>query len=240
MELSILKEIVQYTTSANLDLVKITGDAQQTLIEGVASDKTVVMHGKFRSAIPEFIGTLGLPNLSRLGVMLNIPEYRENAQISTTQHPDGGLATVVLSNSDQSFTNVYRLMTAAMASSAVASVTFREPQWQLEFEPLTASVQKFRYQTQALSDSEQFQTYTKNNHLYFELGEPSSHLGTFVFHTPCQGQLREQLSWPVRQVQAVLNLTGDKRMKISDAGAMQITVDSGVAEYRYIIPTKQK
>jgi hypothetical protein len=29
-------------------------------------------------------------------------------------------------------------------------------------------------------------------------------------------------------------------MKISDAGAMQITVDSGVAEYNYILPAQSK
>jgi hypothetical protein len=29
-------------------------------------------------------------------------------------------------------------------------------------------------------------------------------------------------------------------MRISDAGAMQITVDSGLAEYNYILPAQSK
>jgi hypothetical protein len=39
---------------------------------------------------------------------------------------------------------------------------------------------------------------------------------------------------------SILNLPGDKSMKISDAGAMQITVDSGLAEYNYILPAQSK
>jgi hypothetical protein len=38
----------------------------------------------------------------------------------------------------------------------------------------------------------------------------------------------------------ILNLSGDKTMRISDQGAMQITVDSGLAEYHYILPAQSK
>ena len=41
---------------------------------------------------------------------------------------------------------------------------------------------------------------------------------------------------PVAQVQAILGLDGDKTMSISDQGAMQITVDSGMVKYDYIPP----
>jgi hypothetical protein len=33
---------------------------------------------------------------------------------------------------------------------------------------------------------------------------------------------------------------GDKTMRISDDGAMQITVKSGIAEYNYILPAQSK
>ena len=72
------------------------------------------------------------------------------------------------------------------------------------------------------------------------MGEVSSHQGNFVFQGPVSGRLADRLSWPVKQVLAILSLTGDKRMKISDAGAMKITVLSGVADYTYIIPTQKK
>jgi hypothetical protein len=37
-----------------------------------------------------------------------------------------------------------------------------------------------------------------------------------------------------------LSLAGDKTFKISDDGAAMITVDSGIAEYNYILPAMQK
>jgi hypothetical protein len=39
---------------------------------------------------------------------------------------------------------------------------------------------------------------------------------------------------------SILNLNGDITMKIADAGAMQITVDSGIAVYDYILPAQSK
>jgi hypothetical protein len=37
-----------------------------------------------------------------------------------------------------------------------------------------------------------------------------------------------------------MNLTGDKRIQISDEGATKITVDSGIAVYEYILPAQSK
>jgi hypothetical protein len=41
-------------------------------------------------------------------------------------------------------------------------------------------------------------------------------------------------------VLSILNLTGDIRMKFSDAGAAMITVDNGLALYEYILPAQSK
>jgi hypothetical protein len=61
-----------------------------------------------------------------------------------------------------------------------------------------------------------------------------------VFHPDVGGTLRRTWSWPVSQVQSILALTGDKTMRISDDGAAQITVDSGIAVYNYILPAQSK
>jgi hypothetical protein len=240
MNTNILKEIVAYTTSVDLELVKVTGNGVETTLEAMTTDKSLVLQAKFKQPLAEFTGTVGLPNLARLNTILSIPEYRENAQVTGTVRSTGELETIVFNNQQGDFTNVYRLMSSEMVNNLVPSAKFKEPSWNLEFQPLAVNIQKFRYQTQALSDSAQFQTYVKNHNLYFEMGEVSSHQGSFVFHSPVAGQLAGRISWPVKQVLAILNLVGDKTLKISDAGAMQITVDSGVAEYRYIVPAQKK
>jgi hypothetical protein len=48
------------------------------------------------------------------------------------------------------------------------------------------------------------------------------------------------LQWPVKQIIDILSLSGDKTMRISDQGVAEITVDSGLATYRYLIPAQTK
>ena len=172
---------------------------------------------------------------------LFVVKYKENAQISVTRKKDTNeLESIVFKNQLGDFTNVYRLMGKELVNTQINSVKFKEPNWNINFEPLVVNIQRFKYQSQALGDCVQFQSFTDKGNLYFEIGEPSSHQGNFVFHTPVTGKLVDHQNWPVKQVLAILGLAGDKRMKISEAGAMQITVDSGVAEYKYIIPAQMK
>ena len=44
----------------------------------------------------------------------------------------------------------------------------------------------------------------------------------------------------IYNIQSILNLDGDIVMKVSDEGAMQITIDSGLALYNYILPAQAK
>jgi hypothetical protein len=76
--------------------------------------------------------------------------------------------------------------------------------------------------------------------LVFSFGDASTHAGEFVFQNAVEGSLQHTWSWPVAQVQAVLNLSGDLTMSISDQGAMMISVDSGMAKYDYILPAQSK
>jgi hypothetical protein len=76
--------------------------------------------------------------------------------------------------------------------------------------------------------------------LVFSFGDASTHAGEFVFQNAVEGTLQHTWSWPVAQVQSVLNLDGDVTMSISDQGAMMISVDSGMAKYDYILPAQSK
>ena len=77
-------------------------------------------------------------------------------------------------------------------------------------------------------------------YLVFYFGDHSTHAGSFDFAKGIAGELKHSWSWPVAQVQSILGLDGKLTMKISDQGAMQITVDSGMATYNYILPAQSK
>jgi hypothetical protein len=74
----------------------------------------------------------------------------------------------------------------------------------------------------------------------FSFGDASTHAGSFTFQSNVSGKLKSTWSWPVVQVMSILNLAGDKTVRIADAGALQITVDSGIAQYDYILPAQSK
>ncbi len=79
------------------------------------------------------------------------------------------------------------------------------------------------------------------NGIVLHFGDSNTHAGKFVFQN---GRLKEILkhawAYPVAQVQAILNLDGNATMSLSDQGAMQISVDSGMATYDYILPAQSK
>jgi hypothetical protein len=92
----------------------------------------------------------------------------------------------------------------------------------------------------AHSEEPTFNVMTKDNNLVFSFGDASTHAGEFVFQHGIEGTLTHTWSWPVAQVQSILGLDGDKTVSISDQGAMQITVDSGMVKYDYILPAQSK
>jgi hypothetical protein len=95
-------------------------------------------------------------------------------------------------------------------------------------------------QSQANSEETLFQVRIEGGDLKFFFGDHSTHAGNFVFQAGVTGQLKRAWSYPIKQVISILDLTGDKVMKISDDGAAQITVDSGLAVYEYILPAQSK
>ena len=62
----------------------------------------------------------------------------------------------------------------------------------------------------------------------------------FVFHAGVQGTLNKAWNWPVKVFQSIMDLPGDKTIRVSDQGATEITVDSGLAVYRYLLPAQAK
>lgn len=239
-----LLDLVQHTFDLGcIDLVKITGTDTETVIDGMAEDRSVVVQGKFLHPVADFIGTFGMPNLSKLKVLLNIQEYRENAQISVTrQNRNGDEVPVGLhfENAAGDFKNDYRFMTSEIVAEKLKTVKFKGVPWHIEFEPTVAGIQRLKMQASANAEELNFKVNTNKGDLKFSFGDHSTHAGEFVFQPGVSGTLKHTWSWPVKQVIGILDLVGDKVMKISDDGAAMITVNSGIAEYNYILPAQSK
>jgi hypothetical protein len=240
----ILQDIVAHTHSLGfLPLVKISGEDKTTTIESMAEDRSVIVSATAHKPVAEFKGTFGMPNLDKLNLHLKNPEYKENAQINVVTADRNG--TVVptglhFENQAGDFQNDYRFMNSDIINEKLKSVKFKGAAWDVEFEPTLSSIQRLKLQAEAHNEESVFQVRTDSGNLVVFFGDAASHAGSFVFQANVTGKLKHTWAWPVTQVRSILNLGGKVTMKIADAGAMQITVDSGIAEYNYILPAQSK
>lgn len=239
----ILQDIVAHTHSLGfLPLVKVTSD-EDTQVESMAEDRSVILSAKTHTPVEEFDGTFGMPNLNKLDLHLKCPEYKENAKINVVSAERNGATVptgIHFENSTGDFVNDYRFMSTEIINEKLKTVKFKGAKWDIEFEPTLAAIQRLKFQSQAHSEENTFQVKTENGNLVLSFGDASTHAGSFVFQPQVSGKLKQVWSWPVQQVMSILNLAGDKKMMIADAGALQITVDSGLAEYNYILPAQSK
>jgi hypothetical protein len=236
-----LLDLVQHTLDLGvIDLVKITGDDKETVIAGLAEDRSVVVEGKFANPVADFIGNFGMPNLSKLKILLNIQEYRENAKLSITRRSTGEPDGINFENATGDFKNSYRFMASEIVNDKLKTVKFKGVNWHIEFEPTVASIMRLKMQAQANAEETNFQAKTDGTNLMFFFGDHSTHAGNFVFQPDVTGQLKRAWSWPIKTFISIMDLTGDKVVKISDDGAAMITVDSGLAVYNYILPAQSK
>jgi len=239
-----LLDLVEHTHDLGcIDLVKITGTAKETVIDGIAEDRSVVVQGRFLAPVADFIGTFGMPNLTKLKILLNLAEYRESAEITVRrQDRNGEQAPVGLhfKNATGDFKNDYRFMTSEIVAEKLKTAKFRGANWNIEFEPTIAGIQRLKMQAQANAEESTFQTKTDAGDLKFIFGDHSTHAGEFVFHPGVTGELKRAWAWPVKQVISIMDLTGDKIVKISDDGAAMITVNLASQNTTYILPAQSK
>ena len=239
-----LLDIVKNTHGLGIiDLVKVTGTDAETGIEALAEDRSVIVQAKLNNPVAEFIGTFGMPNLGKLNTILNIPEYKENAKITITSQDRNGESVATglhFENAAGDFKNDYRFMSTEIVNDKLKTVKMRPVAWHVEFEPTVANIQRLKFMASANSEELNFTAKTNNGNLELSFGDHSSHAGNFVFQNGVSGTLSKGWSWPVSAVIAILNLAGDKTVKISDEGAAQITVNTGLATYNYILPAQSK
>lgn len=236
-----LQDLIQYTYGLGvIELIKVNGTDKATVVSAIAEDKSVVVEGTFKNPSADFIGTFGMPNLGKLKTILSFEEYDEHAKISMTTNSSGVLSSIHFETKSGDFVNDYRLMAKAIVEEKVKEVKFKGAAWNVEFEPTVAGILRLKKQANANSEENNFTAKTDKNDLKIYFGDPSTHSGNFVFHPDVGGTLNRAWQWPVKVFLAIMDLPGNKVVRISDQGAAEVTVDSGLATYRYLLPAQSK
>lgn len=240
---TILQDVIAHTHGLGcIDLIKVVGTPTGTNIAAVADDKSVIVNGVFATPVPSFEGIFGMPNLGQLKTVLGFDDYDAAAKITVQRTTKDGVDTpsnIHFETKNSDFVNDYRLMAKAIIEDKVKSVSLACA-WNVEFQPSIAGILRLKKQWQANSAEATFTTKIDNGDLRIYFGDPSTHSGNFVFQPAVTGTLTRQWMWPVKQFLSIMDLVGDKTIKISDQGAAEIVVDSGTAVYTYWLPAQAK
>jgi hypothetical protein len=209
----------------------------------MAEDRSVIMSATTNTAVGEFSGVFGMPDLGKLAYHLKNPEYKENAKIEVVQAERNGEVIpthIHFENASGDFENDYRFMNKAIIEEKLKSVKSKISSYDVEIEPNMGAISRMKLMAGAHSEETVFQVKTEDGNLNFYFGDLNTHAGSFTFQHGITGSLTHTWAWPVAQTIAILNLDGDKTLSITDQGAMKISVDSGMATYDYILPAQQK
>ena len=171
--IDILRDIVKHTHGLGfLDLVKITGTSNETTIDSMAEDRSVILQGSFHKAQSEMDGTFGMPQLGKLDIHLKCPEYKDKAKITVLKGTRNGAEVptgIHFENEKGDFKNDYRFMNAEIINEKLKTVKFKGVKWDVEIEPTVASVQRFNFQSVANTEHNSFVVRTEDNNLIFTL-----------------------------------------------------------------------
>jgi hypothetical protein len=239
-----LNDLIAHTSQLGIiELIKITGTDKETQINAMADDKSVIMEAETANPYPQMIGVFGMPQLNKLKYLLDGAEYKEDAKIEVTSADRNGETVPVgihFENKNGDFKNDYRFMLTEVINEKMKTVKFRGVKWDVVIEPTVSAVQRFNFQAGANPEHPTFLARSENGNLKFIFGDASTHGGEFIFATDVTGTLNKGWTWPVMPILSILKIAdvNNTTMSLSNEGAIQITLDSGLAVYKYIIPAQ--
>lgn len=242
---NILQDIIYNLSGLDtIDAIKVNGSTDATSIIASATDRSVIVFGKLKTAVPEFVGTFGMPNLSKLQTILKFDEYNVDSKITVKMEERDGtqIPTVIhFENATGDFINDYRLMSKAVVDERIKSVSFKGTSWDIQIVPSAQNVQRMKKQTQANNEEKTFKANVVDGNLRFYFGDQATHSGNFTFESDVAGHIDNKWHWPIKQFTTILSLASEKTtLKFSNQGVAEITVDSGYADYQFLIPGQTK
>lgn len=240
----ILLDIIQHTHGLGVvDVVKIVGTDKETQFFALEENKELIINGSMKTPVAEFIGSFGMGNLEKIKTVLSFEDFDEKAKINILREVVDGVdspTSIRFENDSSDFVFQYRMISKSVVDGRVKTVNFKGTTWNVEFQPTVVGIQRLKRQASLNSDQTHMNIKNENGNIIVSLGDPSTHLGTFTFHSGATGKMTKTWSWPVKIFLPIMDLPGDKIVKISDAGVAEITVDSGISQWQYLIPCHSK
>jgi len=240
----VVQDVVKHTAGLGfIQAVKVTGNESETVLDAMDTDRTVIMRAVLHNNVPELAGEFGLGNLGFLAGVTSLPNYQaEDATVEVVNRDRNGISVpdhLLFKDADGN-TDQYRFMSKEIIEQTLQTVKFKGTEWDVTIEPTKQKVSELQQVANIYGGIEpNFTVKTENGNLVLTVGaSDGSFTGKRTFANNVNGDMKEGYSWPLAQVLAILKLgmSGSCVMQFSQRGALQISVDSGIGKYDYILP----
>ena len=242
----IFKDILRHSHALGfIEMVKISGTAEGTTIEAMDADKTVILQGKLHNPVADFIDqTVGLSRMSVLDGYLKFPGFGDEGakvDIETQSRNGEDIPVEIAFESAEGHSGSYRFMLADVINQQLKTVKMKEIPWDVTIVPTQKNLKDLGYFNGVLGGFEPvFSPTTESGALYFNIGEGAGDKGKLPINNNVDGELSGNWKWEIDKALSILRLSDSANCTVSfsNAGAMQIVIDSGLGEYTYILPAK--
>lgn len=240
----IVQDIVKHTAGLGfITNVKVTGTADETRLDAMDGDRTVILQATLHNPVADFEGEFGLGNLGFLSGVTNLANYQgADASVEVVSRERNGVDVPdhLLFKDVEGNTDRYRFMSKEIIEQTLQTVKFKGAEWDVTFEPTKQKVSELQQVAGIYGGIEpNFTVKTEDGNLIVTVGAADgSFTGKRTFAKNVNGEINEGYAWPLGQVLAILKLGMSSAcvMQISARGALQISVDSGIGKYDYILP----
>ena len=241
-----LKDVLKHTHNLGIfEMVKVTGTAEETNIETVDADKTVIFKGKTVNPVPDFVdSTVGLSRMNVLDGYLKYPDFDDaDATVQVVKQDRNGedVPTEVEFISVAGTDAHYRFMLADVVNQQLKEIKFKGAEFDINIVPSAKNLKDLGYLNGVLSQFEStFSPRTEDGKLYFYIGDAGGDRTKILVNEAPDGEMTHEFHWPLDIVLRILRL-GDNAncvLSINAKGLLQIIVDSGIGTYTYLLPAK--
>jgi hypothetical protein len=247
-----IQDIVKHTGGLGfIDTVKISGTDEETLVEAMDNERTVIVKGKLLKSEPELKGEFGMSHLPLLQGLVNYALFKtDDAKIEIKRRERNGKLTpeeISFLSADGKSSGAYRLMASDLIPE---QAKFLGTTWDVELDPSASKLKELQALAGLYGQFENFfmvKTVTNKegkNELRFYIGDEGSsmHRAFLTVGDEVTGTLGGDLHWGIAPVLAILKLGAEENIKLqfSSRGALQISMTSSAAEYKFILPARKK
>lgn len=228
-----------------LDVVRVTGTAEDTKFEAVDGDKTVILKGKFNAPQADLVGVFGITHLPLLNGLLNFKSYQTDGATFGVKHRDLGGVKVTEEfefRDDRGQGSNFRLMAGTMVPEQPLVADIK---WDVTFQPEKSKIAEFAALAGLYSSFDQFfSVKTKDGNLVLAIGEEgsTSHRASIILQEGIEGELKGELLWPIQQFLSILKVAegSDYTVSITSKGALAINMTNEYASYQFVLPARRR